>query len=105
MNINAPNRDSRLLHALSNTVASQFADVRLVPVTDTWNYLLLASDERLDLLSVEKKIPSEYGDIRDAVHSAFAVTYDKKAEVFDDDRAPVEFLTDAMILQEVLREK
>ncbi|HTM68411.1 MAG TPA: fused MFS/spermidine synthase, partial [Candidatus Binatia bacterium] len=45
MNVNAPSDDSRLLRGLVNTAASVFGHVVYVPVADTWNYLVLASDE------------------------------------------------------------
>jgi len=98
MNVNAPNEGSRLLRALVATAASVFPHVVVVPIKGAWNHLVLASDEPFDIESAAARIPDEYADVRDGLLAARTVVHDPEAEIFTDDRAPVEFLTDSMIV-------
>lgn len=102
MNVNAPTADSRLLTALVNTAASVFPYVTVVDVQNSWNHLVLASDQPLDLGAVAGRVPQPYADVAADLLTARAVTFDPAGEVFTDDRAPVEFLTDSMIVSQVL---
>lgn len=105
MNVNAPDADSRLLKALTNTTAAVFPHVRVMPITEAWNNLVIASDRPFDLDEVARKIPPGYDDVRLSLRGSRAVAYDPGEEVFTDDRAPVEFLTDSMILAQLVRKE
>ncbi|HTK04666.1 MAG TPA: fused MFS/spermidine synthase [Candidatus Eisenbacteria bacterium] len=98
MNVNAPSDESRLLRALTATAASVFGHVIVVPVSGSWNHLVLASDEPFDIEAAARRVPEDYGDIRESLLASSVVPHDPAAEVFTDDRAPVEFLTDSMIV-------
>lgn len=102
MNVNAPDLDSRLLKALVNTAAAVYPHVAVMPVEDSWNHLVFASDEPIGLAEAAARIPPAYDDVRAAAVNAIAARHDPGAEVFTDDRAPVEFLTDSMILAQVV---
>lgn len=97
MNINAQDRESRLLKALANTAAAVFRHVIVVPVSDSWNHFVLASDTPFDIEAVARRMPVGYADIREDLFLSYPAVFDPEAEVFTDDRAPVEFLTDSMI--------
>ncbi len=100
MNVNAPGEDSRLLKAMANTVAGEFRYTMVVPIKQSWNHLILASDAPFDLPRVAYDVPDAYSDVKASLLGAYEVTHDSRAEVFTDDRAPIEFLTDAMVLQQ-----
>jgi spermidine synthase len=102
MNVNAPSVDSRLLKALTNTVAAEFPHVTVVDVQNSWNHLVLASNQPLDLEEVATRVPDGFGDVAADLAAARTVKFDQAGEVFTDDRAPVEFLTDSMIVSQVL---
>ncbi|MEY4744621.1 MAG: hypothetical protein RL272_566 [Candidatus Parcubacteria bacterium] len=102
MNVNAPDDGSRLLKALTNTAASAFAHVVVVQVKDSWNHIVMASDSPIDAAGTAWRVPPGYEDIRDALTASRAVAYDPRAEIFTDDRAPVEFLTDSMVVAQAL---
>lgn len=102
MNINAPATDSPLLVALTNTVASRFAEVRVVPVPDSWNYLVFASDSSIALEQAASRLPLHWPSAAAAVAGAYAVTHDSTRPILTDDRAPVEFMTDGMVLRAIL---
>ncbi len=102
MNINAAGESSRLLRALTNSAAASFGRVTIMPA-GAWNYLVFASDEPLDLAGAAALVPDEDFDIKLSMTSAFEAQYDPSGEVFTDDRAPVEMLTDSMILAEVFK--
>jgi spermidine synthase len=105
MNVNAPHDDSPLLRALGNAVAAAFSDVRVVPLPEAWNRILFASDEPVDFDAVSRSLPADFADMRDVLAGAYRVTRDPSAQSFTDDRAPVEFLTDAMIVGEAARRR
>lgn len=98
MNVNAPDDSSRLLRAMTNTAASVFAHVQVLQVKDSWNHVVLASDEPFDVADAAWRVPPGYEDITDSLLRSRAVAFDAKAEIFTDDRAPVEFLTDSMVV-------
>lgn len=105
MNVNAPSKESRLLKALTNSVAPSFGNVKVIPVSGFWNQLVLASDGPLDLETAGLYVPAEDYDIRGSMAAAYDVRFDPAAEIFTDDRAPVEMLTDSMVLGEVFKRK
>lgn len=103
MNVNAPSEESRLLKALMNTAASTYRHVVVMPIPESWNHLVFASDEPIDLASLADAVPPGFYDVSEAMRWAREVAYDPRGEVFTDDRAPVEFLTDSMILAQVVK--
>lgn len=105
MNVNAPRDDSPLLMALGNAVASAFADVRVVPLPEAWNRIVFAGAEPIDFDAVSRSLPEAFADMRAVLAGAYRVTRDTEAMSFTDDRAPVEFLTDAMIVGEAARRR
>jgi hypothetical protein len=103
MNVNAPNEESRLLKATVNSVAASFPEVYVLPVAgNTWNHLIFAGDQAPDFAAAAAALPTSYGDVSLALKDAYRSQYDSKAEVFTDDLAPVEMLTDSMILGQAL---
>ncbi len=100
MNVNAPSEDSRLLKAMANTVASQFRHTLVIPIGHSWNHIIVASDAPFDLANVAYHVPDQYSDVKASLLNSYEVTYDARAEVFTDDRSPIEYLTDGMILQQ-----
>jgi len=100
LNVNAASPDSPLLTALSNTVAAAFPHVAVMPVPDSWNYIVIASEEPIDPLATADKVPSPHLGIAEALRVAWKTPFDPATEVFTDNHAPVEFMTDAMMLQE-----
>jgi hypothetical protein len=100
MNINATADDSALLKGITNTVGENFNHVYLVKDENNFNYLLLASDEIIDFFgSSDLNIESQLSDLYSYCQINYQeVDYDKKYLIFTDDKAPVENLTDWMIL-------
>ena len=97
MNVSAPSGDSPLLKALGNTAAAVFRHVVDLPVGGSWNHFVLASDAPFALEEMARRVPAGYEDIRRDILASRPVSHDPHAEVFTDDRAPVEFMTDSMI--------
>ncbi|MFA5188425.1 MAG: fused MFS/spermidine synthase [Patescibacteria group bacterium] len=100
MNVNASSPDSELLKNITNTMNLVFKNVYLVPVPDSLNYMVLASDNDLDFTKMENlnKIEELKPIIDNAVNSAVKVSYDNNFGYLTDDKAPIEHLTDWMIL-------
>jgi spermidine synthase len=98
LNVNAPSSDSRLLVALVNSVAAEFPSVAVMPIPGSWNHLIFASDRPVDLSAAASRLPDELSWVASAASFAYGAPFDERGETFTDDRAPVEFLTDAMII-------
>lgn len=105
LNVNAAADDSPLLTTLLNTVAAEFDHVAYVPVGNSWNYLVVASVEPFDLAGAGRRLPAGFEEIAGRLSRPRTAFYDALKPVFTDDRAPVEMMTDAMILKEALQNK
>lgn len=102
-NVNVTGDQASLYRSLTATVSRCFPYVVVIPELDAYNQLILASDQPIDTTAILSDIPDEYYDIREYVRSAKTVTPDATARVFTDDWAPVEFMTESMIIGETFR--
>jgi len=102
LNINATTSDAPLLLAVSNTIASVFDHVYIVPLTQdsSWNYLILASNRAVDLATLsDMDLASPLDEYADVLQSNVSEIFYKQDElVLTDDRAPVELMTEEMII-------
>ena len=100
MNVNAASPDSALLKNITNTMNLVFKNVYLVPVPHSLNYMVLASDNDLDFTKLENlnKIDELNPIAENTVKSNSKVIYDEKFGYLTDDKAPIENLTDWMII-------
>jgi len=103
MNINVNGTDSALFRSLTAAVAGQFADVVALPVRDHYNYIVLASDEPLDLAALAGRLPPGYEDIQVGLLDAVRVRPDAAVRPLTDDWAPVEYMTESMIVAEAFK--
>jgi len=101
-NINAPSEDSPLLRTLLNSISAVFPEVQLVPVSGSWNYIVVASSRPFELGPAATALPAGYARVARDLRSARSVTHDPAGPVFTDDRAPVEMMTDKMVLEAFL---
>ncbi|OGY41862.1 MAG: hypothetical protein A2Y82_05400 [Candidatus Buchananbacteria bacterium RBG_13_36_9] len=101
MNVNAASPNSSLLKNITNTMLLEFNNVYLIPIAqDSWNYMALASDNELDFnkLSEFKEIPELANIIDRAKTNNLKISYDNNFCYLTDDRAPIEYLTDWMVI-------
>ena len=102
LNINATTSDAPLLSAVSNTITSVFDHVYIVPLTQdsSWNYLILASNRAVDLTTLsDMDLASPLDEYADVLESNVSEIFFKPDElVLTDDRAPVELMTEEMII-------
>jgi len=105
MNINTTSTGSDLFRSLTAAVASRFDSVVALPVPGSYNFIVIASDRPLDLAALEPLIPTGYDDVTASLRSAVAVRPGPADRIFTDDWAPVEFMTDSMIVAEAFRQK
>lgn len=105
INILSPSVSAPLVRTVSNTLASVFGHVLIVPVAGSaWNHIVLASDALLDPAAIADRLPEGYEDIGAMVrHSAIAAEFDPDVEVLTDDRAPTELMTDVMAVAEAFK--
>ena len=102
MNINAPRADSRLLTTLANTIASVFPNVYIVKVGASWNWLVIAGEHEPDLVAAADRLPEDYTDVAEAYRAGERVAFDADGEIFTDDWAPIEHMTDGMMGEAML---
>ncbi|MFH1046680.1 MAG: fused MFS/spermidine synthase [Patescibacteria group bacterium] len=105
MNVNAPDRDSELLQAITNSIAAVFPHVYVSKAGHSWNWLITASERELDFFSAAKLLPSEYSDVAEALLSYEEVAYDSTIRLLTDDRAPIELMTDSMIIADAFKSR
>lgn len=106
MNVNASRRDAPLLAGITNTLTGVFPYVTTIKVKEGWwNYMVLASDHPLSLTEVAQTLPDRFDEVRAAWTELAeqAPPHDQDALVFTDDSAPVEFMTENMVLSSLRR--
>ncbi|MFZ3373684.1 MAG: fused MFS/spermidine synthase [Desulfitobacteriaceae bacterium] len=97
MNINAISPSSSLLQAFQRTLASVFKYTYVLPVPDSLNYVVLASNEPISNLIGTNNLPSALEPFRQYFNNNIHPAAVNDGIILTDDRAPVEFLTDQMI--------
>lgn len=105
INVNAESQNSDLLIAISNSIACNFTNTNIVPVNHSYNYMIVGSDNDINYDKISNKdIKPELGSVLKFIKNYnYDYNYDNDGIELTDDRAPIEYLTDKMIL-EYLRE-
>jgi len=105
MNVLGSSDDSKLLRGVINSLASNFEYVyslRVMP--DGFNYLLFASDSPIDMTGSDTKVNSELENTaKYSSNNIKRVFFDNKYAVLTDDKAPVEYMTDWTIINNVYK--
>lgn len=102
LNLNAVDESSPLFVAMSNTLAGVFREVAAARVPGSWNWIFFMSDDALDLEKAAVALPPGYDDVSVSIREAWRVVFDANKPIFTDDWAPVEFMTDAMIVRQAV---
>ncbi|MFO7626026.1 MAG: fused MFS/spermidine synthase [Candidatus Fermentibacteraceae bacterium] len=102
MNVNALSEDSDLIQALGATLYEVFPLVYIVHVSNDYNFMLIASEYPLhapsaDSMAVWNPVLEETARLFEPIFKPFDP---KDGLILTDNRAPVEFLTDMMIIHE-----
>jgi spermidine synthase len=107
MNVNASERDAPLLAGILNTLGRSFPYVASIEVDPGfWNYMVLASDRPLAVAGAAASLEGTvFTEVADAwrTRAVDAPPYDPARLTFTDDAAPVEFLTENMVLSSLRR--
>jgi len=108
INVNATAPDSKLLKNFINTLLLVFKNVYCTQETQTsWNYMVIASDFDLDFSNLESLFKNS--ELVSVVFKAFInekqMSYDQNFGYLTDDKAPIENLTDWMILDYVFKSR
>ncbi len=101
INIVALSPDSKLLKAITNTLASEFENVYVASSEYSYNYFVLASSDSIDFSKITPSIGNN--DLRNLSSSMESsvqkVSFDPDELILTDDRAPLEYLTDKMAFE------
>ena len=95
-NVNARSTNSPLFKAITTTLGQVFSQVRFVPIPDTYNYLIFASNKR-DFFS-NLKTPKKFNNFFEVMKNNQEV--ESKGTILTDNHSPVEWLTDQDIFSE-----
>ncbi|GAB6174924.1 hypothetical protein JCM15765_44020 [Paradesulfitobacterium aromaticivorans] len=103
LNVNAVSPSSPLLQSFEQTLSSVFAYTYILPVPNSYNYVLLATERPLSAAEIPANLPLALQPF--ALHYTQELTAVQPAAgiIFTDDKAPVEFLTDQMIWQTIFQ--
>ncbi len=100
MNVNAVSYSSPLLLAIANTLASEFKEVKIVSIPESYNFLVIGSNTPLDLAKTATRLPPKFAIIGEALVSRSQEwEFTKNERVLTDDKAPIELMTDALFFE------
>lgn len=102
MNVNALSEDSDLVQAIGRTLCEVFPLVYIVHVSNDYNFMLIASEYPIqpppaDSMAVWNPVLEETARLFEPAFKPFDPEH---GLILTDNRAPVEFLTDMMIIHE-----
>jgi len=101
MNVNATSPNSKILKAITNTMLLVFNNVYTVQQEkDSWNFMVLAADNELNFKELKSLNEIQQLDsiIDLTLENVQKISYDKNSDYLIDDKAPIEYLTDWMII-------
>ena len=108
INVGRTSTDRRLVNALSATLLSVFPTVHVIDVPETFNSILVATNIKTSAYNLQENLAS----LHPKSHALLPVMLDKTINnlvptnpndmIFTDDRAPVEQLTDSILLNYLL---
>lgn len=99
MNVNAVSLKSPLLRAIANTLSEEFTFVSIIPVPDSFNFLVLGSIKQIDFNSFKKRLSNRLAPVGEAARGAILWSKQENGRILTDDKAPVELLTDALVFE------
>lgn len=105
INVGSTKDDSELLLMIQNTMKSVFRHVYVVAVRGSFNYLVWATDDELDITAVDPEHQALKPIVNYIKHNFREVTYDPKRMILTDDVAPLEIYTEKMIFNFALEWK
>ncbi len=106
LNINTTATDAPLFQAISNTIASVFENTYAVSLTEdgAYNYIILASPYEIDFNTLmSNDVPELVKELAEHLATHWTpITHDATIDLLTDDRAPIELMTEKMILEHLL---
>jgi spermidine synthase len=96
-NVNSPTTRSKLLQSFVKTLRQAFPLVEAIQVPKKWNFELVCSAEPLDWEGAGPRIPDSLQVVYNFARKHHVQLDDAEGQVFTDDRAPVELLTDSAV--------
>lgn len=96
MNVNAENFESRLLQQIVQTIRKNFKNVYVLEFDNSYNYLVFASNVELDF---NKNVDNNLVELAEKFYNIKKIEQWSDEMILTDNLAPVEFLTDKMVLE------
>lgn len=111
INVGRAPGDRRLIDGLATTLATVFPSVYVMDIPNTFNSMIYATKRptTVEAFTDNLAVLSRRGDIHPLLLTAMSATIVnlqpgyQQAEVFSDDRAPIEWITNIMIINFILR--
>jgi spermidine synthase len=105
VNVGRTDSDYRMVEAIASTLGRHFASVHAIDLPDTFNTVIVATVQGTRAANLEANLAQASDPfLRDALSLAIANLRSLQMDgvIFTDDRAPVEYLTNAIILRYLL---
>lgn len=99
MNINAAGWSSELLQKISQTIRKNYAQVKVLPIEGTYNYLVFASDKEMNFDLSGADVDENLEKYKEKLYNVIELGGFDEEMILTDNLAPIEFMTDAMILK------
>lgn len=101
VNIVALSEDSKLLKAITNTLASEYSYVYTASSQYSYNFFVLASEKQIDFEKMYQNVKNK--KLKKLAYSVSKsmkrINYNSSDLVLTDDKAPLEYLTDRMAFE------
>ncbi len=110
INVGSAPGDRRLINGLATTIATLFPSVYIMDIPGTFNTMIFATKEptRIEDFAVNLLLLSQRSDVHPLLLSAMQTTFAnlkpsyERTQVFTDDRAPIEWIVNDMVIRFVL---
>lgn len=99
-NIGSTGTDTKLVQSMVATLQTEFSEVALVPVAGVYNYIIVASNNELDLDALTS-VSDERATVANYFKTGYHVQPPSDGLVLVDNRAPVESFTEQMVIDYV----
>ncbi len=105
MNINATSKNAKLIRSISNTMLKTFNHVYFIQEKNNdWNFMVIASNNEIDWQTLNNNKYSELDHlVTQSLENVEKIEYYPQYSYLTDDKAPVEFMTEKMIIDYVFK--
>ncbi|MFZ5365308.1 MAG: spermidine synthase [Patescibacteria group bacterium] len=99
INVNADGFDSDLLQRIAQTIKKNFAQVAVLSLENCYNHLVFASNRPMRFDFNDDALDADLKQLAEKFNDVKIIQDSKKEMILTDNRAPIEYMTDKMVLK------